>query len=124
MNPRNQYTPGDIRKMQKDAIQRVQNMQNRERKTVENFNKILNHKPPDKEETKNKDKDVKDEITPLSIQDSVSKKENKNVNLGFNNFIDLILKDQEKALLTILILLLLSENENPLIILALIYILT
>ena len=123
MNPIDQYTPGDIIKMQKDAVKRVQSMRNRERETVKSFNREFNCNFPDyteKVEDKEKNSDVINDVRQQAIGE---RKEFRNTGSEFNGFLNLLLRDQEKTLLTVLILLLLKENENPLIILALIYIL-
>lgn len=121
MNPKNEYTLGDIKKMQKEAIKRVQDMQNRERKTVADFNKAFNCNILEEEKAIKEDSNFDDKVTSLNMKNPVKKQETKSAYSGINRLIDLILKDEEKALIIILILILLSEDENPLIVLALIY---
>ncbi len=129
----NNYTPEEIKRMQKRAVERVRNMENRAKKTVENFNQQL---PSAKEKIldikKNNEKtDNSENIINTHEQSTINAdcpKIHKNCQKNpsqfkINNFAELFIKDEERTLLILLVLLLISDNENPAIIFALIYIL-
>lgn len=106
----------DMRRMQQEAIMRVQEMQKRAKKSLEvghqtepnmNLNKskpnipapIHNINPPDSK------KNLLNSLTPFPI----------------SNIFDMFFKDTEKSLLLVLVLLLVEENSDIGLILALMY---
>lgn len=129
----NNYTPEEIKRMQKRAVERVRNMENRAKKTVENFNQQLpfvEEKTPDikkKDEKTDNSENVINTHSQSTINTDcpkIHKNCQKNPSqFKINNLAELLIKDEERTLLMLLVLLLISDNENPAIIFALIYIL-
>lgn len=123
----NNYTPEKIRRMQKRAVERVHNIAEIEKRAIENFNSKF---PKDKKEKDKKENYLKEEenIRQENINSNCAKgwnrfPKNNSFNFDINNFINLLANDSEKTLIICLILLLISDNEQPEIIFALIYIL-
>lgn len=121
MHQINNYTPEEIKRMQKRAVERVRNMENIAKQTVQNSkfpsNREENIVP--KETTEN----IEEKINQEDNKITKNIKGNKDSKHQINDFINLFTNDKERTLLIALILLLLSDNENPAIIFTLIYIL-
>jgi hypothetical protein len=112
----NNYTPDEIKRMQRRAVERVRNMENIAKQTVRTSNL-----QPDESKTNSEEKvasSEKNDKSPKNIR------AHKSVSGGdISEFLNLFASDKERALLILLILLLISDNENPTIIFTLIYIL-
>lgn len=124
MYQKNIYSPDDIRKMQKDAIKRVQNMQMKARETIKNSFNSPN--PPLEKITPTGKKYItlqNDKINNNLDDKSCNKNKDTICTNNINGIINLLFKDQEKTLIITLILLLIKDNGDPSIIFALIYIL-
>lgn len=104
----------DMKKMQQDAIKRAHEMNTRAKKNS-HFEK--NENPRNSENEKEKYEDQKN-LTRSKEHVEDSKEASKNSSL-----IDTLFSDPEKSLILILIFIFLDEDTNPILIMALMYLL-
>lgn len=138
---RTNYTPDDIKRMQQDAVRRVRDMQTRAKMMAGDMNTPL----------ESQDYKIKNQSAKLYPKNHLQNNKNSNAKLnsdgrdnnrsnfkpeervkepiplpinqinGIKNLLKIFFKDQEKTLIIVLIMLLVNENQDPGIILALMY---
>ena len=107
------YNKGEYDFLQREAQNRVYKMRENGKKTTPN--PLQNNKNDSKQQKESN-----------AVNQSISKtksQENAVVKHGSHNLMDMIMKDKERSLIILLIILLSQENSNPGLILSLIYLL-
>ena len=107
----------DLQKMQQEAVKRVQEMQKRAKISLEYSNLGINRQKENTKETLPQS-EPKNDFNKLIL----ANKERKNENNIKNNSLDALIKDPQKGLILLLILLLYDEKSDLGLILALLYI--
>ena len=107
----------DLQKMQQEAVKRVQEMQKRAKISLEYSNSGINRQKENTKETLPPN-ETKNYFNGLVLPGKEEKSEN-NIK---NNSLDALIKDPQKGLILLLILLLYDEKSDLGLILALLYI--
>lgn len=117
MYQQNKYTPDDIRKMQRDAIKRVENIRMQAKESINKSFKTPSSYASNSKNSSFKDHN-EDEHNGSHYKDCKTKTQN-----SITNIINSLFKDEDKAIIITLIFLLIKDSDDPTIIFALIYIL-
>lgn len=103
-------TPKELQRLQMEAVKRAKEMQNMAQRATYNSQKG-NRRPMKNNKNSNQSKDENSQNTSTNVN---------KINMPKEIF-DVLLKDSERTIILILILLLTNENADPSIILALMY---